>query len=284
LYPTASNRTKEAAEELQKEQLQQLKNQAAAATSSLGERVQQAASNAQQLAKDTVDELKKQNSPGGAAGSTAGGGSAGSAEGQPQPPPGSAEQQQQQQQRDGAGEQQGGGGAAPGGDGQQPGAEAGTKQKAAPPSVAQRLKSFASAAAQEIIRTVQSEQTVASALRGSSAKASNVQTASTDALAVSKQQQSAWQRQYEEMRGKVRRGRAGLGGQGGTRGEAEGSKAQGAHGQGRRTVLGPGFGGAFQLCPSYLPQAEGSVWPWLCAYAAHVQRHIGASSFAALSS
>jgi len=35
------------------------------------------------------------------------------------------------------------------------------------------------------------------------AKAGNVQTASTDALAITQQQQSAWQRQYEEMRDKV---------------------------------------------------------------------------------
>lgn len=50
---------------------------------------------------------------------------------------------------------------------------------------------------------LQSEEPTSSALRGSVAKAGNVQTASTDALAVTKQQQSAWQRQYEDMRDKV---------------------------------------------------------------------------------
>ena len=199
-------RTKSAAEDLQKstggaERLQQLKEQAAAATSTLGERVQQAASSAQQLAKETVEELKKQSATGASGGSAAGGasaeqqqaagesaGGAGTEAGSSSAASGAGHAGEQQQQQQGK---------------QAASGPAGGASAAAAPGLAQRLKGFASAAAQEIARVVQSEQGSSSALRGSSAKAAEVATAGTDALAVSKQQQSAWQRQFEDMAGKV---------------------------------------------------------------------------------
>lgn len=202
----AVNKTKSAAEDLQKstggaERLQQLKEQAAAATSTLGERVQQAASSAQQLAKETVEELKKQSATGASGGSAAGGasaeqqqaagesaGGAGTEAGSSSAASGAGHAGEQQQQQQGK---------------QAASGPAGGASAAAAPGLAQRLKGFASAAAQEIARVVQSEQGSSSALRGSSAKAAEVATAGTDALAVSKQQQSAWQRQFEDMAGKL---------------------------------------------------------------------------------
>jgi uncharacterized protein YdcH (DUF465 family) len=194
--PGEGCRTKEAAEELQKERLQQLKDQAAAATSTLGERVQQAATSAQQLARETVEELKKQNVPGAASSDSAGtreqnmsgtDRSAGAAAGE--------QQQQREQEQEGEGASAESAGQAAGGD--------------SPPGnlgFTARLQGFASAAAREIVRAVRNEEPSASALRGASAKAGDVQTAGTDALAVSQQQQSAWQRQFEDMRSKVRAG------------------------------------------------------------------------------
>ncbi|KAL4447609.1 hypothetical protein ABPG75_004828 [Micractinium tetrahymenae] len=185
----AADKTKSAAEDLKgassasAERLQQLREQAAAASSTLGEKVQQAASTAQQLAKETVEELKKQNV--GAGGSGAEGGPADGSEQAAGAAGGGAEQQQQQQAE------------------QQAEQQAGGTQAAGKPTAAQRLKHFAQAAAQEIARVVQSEQPSSSALRGSAVKAADVQTAGTDALVASKQQQSAWQQQFEEMRNKL---------------------------------------------------------------------------------
>jgi hypothetical protein len=201
-------RTKSAAEELQKgtgnasaERLQQLREQAAAASSTLGERVQAAASTAQQLAKETVEELKKQNAN--AAGSTSQGTGSTEQEASGAMPAGassSAEQQQQQGQQQQQQQQHAAGAESEAG-------QAAGAQAAAKPALGEKLRSFAAVAAREIVRVVQSEQASSSALRGASAKAGEVKTAGTDALAVSnvQQQQSAWQRQFEDMRSKVRR-------------------------------------------------------------------------------
>ena len=50
---------------------------------------------------------------------------------------------------------------------------------------------------------MQAEQPSSSALRGSSSKAGEVQAAATSELMVSKQEASAWQRQWDDMRNKV---------------------------------------------------------------------------------
>ncbi|PRW60304.1 Mitochondrial import inner membrane translocase subunit TIM44 [Chlorella sorokiniana] len=165
--------------------LQQLKEQAAAASSTLGEKMQQA----QELAKATAEELKKQGMAGGpAGGSGASEQQAAAAGGEAGPEAAAAGQQQQEQQ-----EQQQGGDAG----------EGAKQQLGGKPGVQGRFKGFAAAAVEEIVKVMKSEEPTSSALRGSVAKAGNVQTASTDALAVTKQQQSAWQRQYEDMREKL---------------------------------------------------------------------------------
>ena len=253
-------RSKEAAEGLAKsaggetaQRLAQLKEQAAAATSTLGERV----AAAQELAKATAEELKKQAAPGGEQ-PGAGVGGAGA-------PAGEQQQQQQQQAEQQQAEQQAE---------QQQQQQAEQQAAAGKPGVSQRLKSFAAAAVEEIKRvvqvrepaagstrracccqlrasllrararlqrgelcwpqsaarlpcraawmgvlcaqqpahhspgltqTAQSEEAQPSALRGAAPKAGEVQTASTDALVASQQPAATgWQRQWEEMRSKVR--------------------------------------------------------------------------------
>ena len=206
--------------------------------------MQQATANAQQLAKDTVEELKRQNMPGEV----------------PGPPPGAEQQQQQEKQGAEAGS------AAPGGtQGEAPGTSGKTSEAGSGVSLVGRLQAFASAAAKEMVLALkvgarlalcplfplaasllfvgllrqsaqalcvhagacchaptllpaccpcppprmraQSEQG-ASALRGASGKAGDVQTAATSALQLSKQQpqQAGWQRQWDDMREKVGRG------------------------------------------------------------------------------
>lgn len=186
----AVEKTKEAAGDLKSaggasaERLQQLREQAAAASSTLGERVQQAASNAQQLAKETVEELKKQQGAGSSSKGAAAGDRQQAAAGAAGADAGAAGEQQQQQQQAEEQQQQG-------------------SKAAGQPGIGERLKSFASVAAAEIARAVRAEQPSSSALRGSSVKTAEVQTASTSALVTSKQQQSTWQRQMDDMRSKL---------------------------------------------------------------------------------
>ena len=133
--PLASPRSKSAAEGLKSAggdtaaRLQQLKEQAAAATSTLGEKVQAA----QELAKATAEELKKQNLGAGAAEpqAAAAGAQAGAAGG------GEQQQQQEQQHEEAAS------------------AGAGAEQQASgKPGVQHRLRSFASAAVEEIVKVL----------------------------------------------------------------------------------------------------------------------------------
>lgn len=161
--------------------------------------MQQAASNAQQLARETVEELKKQNAPGSASSSDS---AAAGQQGVPGTDRGggsAAGEQQRQQGHEQQDESTATGSSSAGAAGQAGGAGAASGRL----GITQRLQGFAAAAAREIARAVRSEQPSSSALRGASVKAGDVQTAGTDALAVSQQQQSAWQRQFEDMRSKV---------------------------------------------------------------------------------
>ncbi|GAB4816222.1 hypothetical protein N2152v2_003268 [Parachlorella kessleri] len=182
----AVDKTKTAAEDLAKaaeaaklaDQVKQMREQAAQATSTLGEKVAQATTSAQQLARDTVAEMMKaqaqhkhEEGTGSAAGTEA-----------------SSQQQQQQQQQ----QQE-----------QQTEQRQGAQQQAAGrPGLGQRVRKAATVIAKEVRAVLSPEEPSTSALRGA-AKAGDIQTAETSEVMVSSASESGYQKQWREMSEKL---------------------------------------------------------------------------------
>jgi import inner membrane translocase subunit TIM44 len=150
---------------------------AAKATAVLGDKVTQA----QELAKDTMSELLKGSRFAASSKESDSGQAAAAAAG----PSGDQQQQQQQQQqheeRDQKQEQQ-------------------QEQTNRPPTLVQRLGSFASLALQEMRQAVLPAEPTASALSGAAPKAGNFQGATTTELTVTAARESGWQRQWRDTR------------------------------------------------------------------------------------
>ena len=183
--PPANRRTKAAAEELQKaasaaqKVAEEARQQAARATSALGEKVSQATTSAQKLAKETVQEMV--------------GGSSGGA--------GQQQKEQQQQQQEGGGEASSSSSSSSSSQQQQ---QQQQQKKAARAPLGTRLRAAAQAALREMRATLSAETAQASALRAP-AKGGDLQAAGTSAVMVAPEAaRSAWQKQWSEMRDKVR--------------------------------------------------------------------------------